>query len=514
MAITPGIPRCMRWIGLVCALASHGAWASEELAEGTEAPPLRLGRWVATFESWQLPAGEAMGMVGGRMLWSLGDGWYAGPSTYGAVRGQRGGFITLGLEAERQWALGAGWSAHAGVFAGGGGGRGGLELAGGGLMLRAHVGLDRALSPRDRVGLGLSHVRFPSQGAIRSTQPYLRYEHAFAANLTPGWSSQVPETGAPLAWTEHGLALRWRHMTPDASSQRVGGGYLQPFDLLGVAWSAQPWEDGRWLGLAADGALGGGSAGYMQILAMAGWRQEFWPGTQASLWVAAGPAGGGGVDTGGGLITEIGVGVAQRIQRDWRVELGWIRQRAAGGRFDARGWQVGLRYEPGASRETSAEWTRYPLRVRVLHQTYRGQHSAWRSFDAHAAVQLAGLAADIVIDRAPGEAFGYLTGQGVAAHTGRAGAYMAGLVGAGVSMPLTQRWRWEAEGLVGAAGGGGLRTGSGLVGQWQVGLAWRPTRHWSGLLSVGQLRALNGDLRARVVGLALTFNATAWMPGR
>ncbi|TSE23011.1 hypothetical protein Tsedi_02306 [Tepidimonas sediminis] len=508
------ILRCAKRVGLVIALVSHGAWAAEGAPRGAEAPPLREGRWVATYESWQLPAGETMGMVGGRMLWGLGDGWHAGPATYGAVRGQRGGFITLGLEAERQWTLGAGWTANAGVFVGGGGGRGGLELAGGGLMLRTHVGLDWAFTPRDRLGVGLSHVRFPSEGAIRSTQPYLRYEHRFDAALTLGWSSQAPANWAPLAWKEHGLALRWRRMKPDASSSRVEGGRVQQFDLLGVAWTAHPWGDGRWLGLAADGALGGGSAGYMQILAQAGWRQNLGSGAHGGLWVAAGPAGGGGVDTGGGLLTEIGVGFAQRIHRDWLVEVGWVRQRAPGGRFDADGWQVGLRYQPGVSGETGTDWTGRPLRVRALHQTYRGQNRAWRSFDADEAVQLAGLAVDAVIGRAPGGAFGYVTGQGVAAHTGRAGAYMAGLVGAGVSVPLAQRWSLEAEGLFGAAGGGGLRTGGGLVGQWQVGLGWRLGRHWSATLSAGQLRAFNGDLRARLVGVALTYDATAWVPGR
>ena len=59
----------------------------------------------------------------------------------------------------------------------------------------------------------------------------------------------------------------------------------------------------------------------------------------------------------------------------------------------------------------------------------------------------------------------YISGQGIAAESGKAGAYMAGMVGVGYEWDLTSKGFINIEGLVGAAGGGGLATGSGAVYQ-------------------------------------------------
>lgn len=50
----------------------------------------------------------------------------------------------------------------------------------------------------------------------------------------------------------------------------------------------------------------------------------------------------------------------------------------------------------------------------------------------------------------------YLSGQGIAAGRGGAGAYMSGLVGGGAHVNLTEKIYAEAELLSGAAGGAGL----------------------------------------------------------
>ena len=70
---------------------------------------------------------------------------------------------------------------------------------------------------------------------------------------------------------------------------------------MGVEWVS--YLDDRWfLKYEMEGAMGGGHNGYMQILAGGGYRYRLTPSTAIKMHLAAGPAGGGSVDTGGGLL--------------------------------------------------------------------------------------------------------------------------------------------------------------------------------------------------------------------
>jgi hypothetical protein len=97
-----------------------------------------------------------------------------GLATYGAVSGERGGFITIGLAAELNKKIIDNWYSEAGLFVGGGG-RGGATLAGGGLMVRSNAGISYDARGLGKFGFGLSNVGFPS-GVIQTTQPYLQYD--------------------------------------------------------------------------------------------------------------------------------------------------------------------------------------------------------------------------------------------------------------------------------------------------------------------------------------------------
>jgi hypothetical protein len=143
--------------------------------------------WRATFENWKLPEGENMGMLGTSLLFDVNPNVKLGIASYGAMTGERGGFVTLGLASELQKELSENWVARTGLFVGAGGGAGGYILAGGGFMLRADAGLTYKMGPYGNVGVGVSWVTFPT-GQIRSTQPYIMYEYPFDSFMSDGWS--------------------------------------------------------------------------------------------------------------------------------------------------------------------------------------------------------------------------------------------------------------------------------------------------------------------------------------
>ncbi|MDX8382526.1 MAG: hypothetical protein R8M45_00495, partial [Ghiorsea sp.] len=105
----------------------------------------------------------------------------------------------------------------------------------------------------------------------------------------------------------------------------------------------------------------------------------------------------------------------------------------------------------------------------------------------------------------------FLSGQGIAAYEGQAGGYMIGLIGGGYRLPLAQSWSLEAEALVGAAGGGGLAVGGGLVWQINAGLAYQWDDDYSALLEMGRIDAPKGDFKANVLSASLAYHFSMFM---
>ena len=66
----------------------------------------------------------------------------------------------------------------------------------------------------------------------------------------------------------------------------------------------------------------------------------------------------------------------------------------------------------------------------------------------------------------------------------------------------------KAQALVGAAGGGSLATGGGLVGQFDAGLGFRLSQQWSILTTAGQIASHRGDFKAKIWGVALIYDFT------
>ena len=510
-------PHCARlglWAGqalIWLSLSTAAAWAEQ-------APALSTGSWRLSNETWQLPHAETMGMIGGNVLLQVHPHLKLGVGSYGAVRGQRGGFITLGLAAEGRWPLDPDWALEAGAFVGGGGGRGGATLAGGGLMLRSHLGLSYELRswghPSGRLSLGYSQVDFPS-GVIRSRQPYMAYEYDFSSPLLPGWQ-RTAETGTASALDApvraQAFSLTARHYRIAASVVQDDGAAQHPtMELLGAQWIAQL-DERRYLRLHAEGAMGGRSTGYMQILVGGGYRWPLGSGRAIKLQAAAGPAGGGKVDTGGGLLIEAGVALEQPLSRQFSIEMGLSRLQAPSRSFKTDAIDLKLTHRFGipsvsAHAANMKAWDTRALRLRTINQRYSGASPNWRTLP-DLAVDNLGIALDHFVGDAGQDRRWFLTGQGLAAHTGKAGAYMTGLFGAGIQQDWGPRWFTELEGLIGAAGGGGLATGNGFVLQTNASAGYRLNPQLSLLASAGRMSAPRGTFRADVIGLGLAWQFT------
>jgi len=451
-------------------------------------------RTTVSAETLHLPQHEALGLLGLSGTADLGP-FYLGPGLYGAARGERGGFFTFGLEGGTR---GRPFSSlplelDAGCFVGGGGG--GAAPQGGGLMLRPHLGASYVLGHL-RLGAELSRVRFPN-GGIDSTQAALTLAYTSKRLWVPvgGWG---PGFEGPVVWQGQTLDLEAVRVDP-TSSAHTRSGLPQPvFDLAGLALTHD--LSGPWFRfLSVDGAARGSSSGYAQALAGVGLRTS--PaalfGLEARL--GAGMGGGGNVDTGGGVLFS-GEGSVTMGSGEWRASAGLGFQRAPGGSFDSRTLSFRLVHRtsvPGLEGAGEAlydfAWADWRLGSGLL--VYR---HAQRQDGTDGAIQVMTLRADRLLD----SGF-YLSGEAGSATGGGAGGYSTGLAGLGWETPLWARQRLFAEAALGAGGGGGLRSGGGLLASFRAG--WRlALPHGLGLEAMlGKVRAPRGNLDTTTLGLGL-----------
>lgn len=471
--------------------------------------------WRLTTETLRLSAQDSMNWAGGNLLFDVDERLRLGVGSYGAMTGLHGGFITLGVAGEVRQRVSSSWLTHAGLFVGAGGGNSPPTLAGDGLMLRGDLGLSYQ-TRFGHVGFGVSHVRFPT-GEISSTQPYLLYEYPFYSLIGGAGRRDLDQgmnipAGALLARPQE-FSFVLRHYRIPASIRRLDGQAQGSMQLMGIEWQSSL-DEGWFVKLESEGAMGGQSNGYMQILLGGGYRLPLTRSTALKLHASAGPAGGGGVDTAGGVLFDAGLALQQHLSERTSLEVSLGEVWTPSHSFQGHSVAFKLNHHFGLPIVTSAApvaWTDLQgfdpvdLRLRLAQQTYHGTSATWRNGRTDLAVGNLG----VQIDHFFGP-HGFITGQGLAAYAGQAGAYMTGQVGVGTRWPLAGAWSVEAEALLGAAGGGGLAVGGGLISQLNASLGYRLSSSLSVLATAGRAQAARGEFAVDVVGLSLAYQFTAW----
>lgn len=471
----------------------------------------------ATYEQIDLPDNETMGLLGTNYLLHLNRNIYAGLGIYSAVSGKRGGFFTGGLEAGFKTKMGKLWELDAGLFVGGGGG--GAAPQGGGLMIRPHVGLQYKTAI-GKIGLQFSQVDFPD-GDIKSKQLSLSYEKAFTTLFSPHWLQEKR-----VSSYDHQTIRKLRPATQDLSA--IIQSYNLPVGTLNVDGQVQDknmslvgieWDyflnDTTFFRLQPLGALGGDSDGYASLLMGLGYRYKLTNNTSVKVAASIGASGGGRLSTGGGFTADAAVNLQHHFNNGLLIGLRAGVVGAPDGDFEAKslGLLVGYSDQAPSNRKfTAADVKPRHWRLRATHQTYRPRGDTSRKFSTTPDtrnVHLFGLQTDLFINNNV-----YLSGQAIGAYDGGAGGYAAGLVGAGYVTPLWKNSRLllNTELLVGAAGGGGLAVGDGLVSQAMVGLGYRTSRASSLHASYGRIKSHNGHFEADVINLTygLRFSTLAW----
>ena len=467
-------------------------------------------RWTA--ESWRMPnpGEQAMGLLGLQVNQIWESGAYAGFGGWGSLSGERGGFITMGID--------GGWripmTKHLGVDLGlwvGGGGVGRASV-GGGLMLRGHTGISWDTSHGTYI-LEWSRVRFPN-GEIDSRQ--LALTAAFPFRM-PVWQFQGAEP-LPMPSLGHfrdlSISMTAQNYAPVRSVRNLDGIPDRAALALGGVEVRLRLGEQAFMVLDSAAAARGKADGYMDVLLGLGYGVDLADSgrLRATGKLVAGAAGGGHLDVGGGLAIKASVGLEALVGRAvlLSVSAGYVATPSAS--FQARVVQVqaGRHFTfaapsgPAAPAEWAWSWSGWAFRPTFIRMT-----SAQRRGQAEAKpIDLAGLH----FSHDLGAGF-EMVGQGNFATAGKAGGFAQGLLGLAWCSPalMNSGPRLRLQGLVGEAGGGGVETSGGFVLQPSVGVEQDLGAGWSLQLLGGRSRAPQGKLNTTFLegGLAWRFKVSA-----
>ncbi|HET8871767.1 MAG TPA: hypothetical protein VFM48_15070 [Aquabacterium sp.] len=452
-------------------------------------------------ESVRLPGGEPMGLLTTSMSWQVSEHDWLGPAIVGAATGHRGGLFVLGGVWQHDQPWGDNWALQTTLLAGGGGGA--AAPVGSGLLIEPSMALLRRFG-NWRLGLTGSRAMF-ADGRIHSNQFGLLVQWDGSTR-----TYDVNDVGAvvPTPSNQTGFGVDRVMPTLSRYSIRKPGGVRQSVKLVG-ARAEQRWDHGWYGGMETAAATHGGADGYMEILGVLGWRTPMLPAVTDRLqWgakIAAGLGGGGAIRTGGGAIAKAGGTF------DWDLtptlslgaEAGWassLRSHLGQGPFKASyvqayaGWRFdGLAVHPVEGMDWSA----------CLEHLAHAQ----RKDGSRASLDTVGIKANLWVSQN-----GYLTGQAHSAFAGQAGAYSVGLLGVGwTHRPGSEYWAkpftYGVEALMGAAGGGGVKTQGGAIAQGMLSVGYQWSRRTQLQVGVGKVRSLrSGGLNSPVVDLSWTVS--------
>ncbi|MFZ6693203.1 hypothetical protein [Undibacterium sp. SXout20W] len=456
-------------------------------------------------ESVKMPGDERMGLLGGSYLLEVSPEIFVGPGVYGSITGNRGGLFVGGVEATWRKPITSGLTLEPGLYVGGGGG--GSAGVGGGLMVRPHVDL-MWHTKGSAFGLSVSEVRFPS-GHVNSNQIGLvaSFDEDFAFTQPGLGGHSLLSTGRGGLGFDRVL-LNLGSYTPRSGTVRLDGSAPGNIGYAGFRADQFLNEHVFW-GLESGAFAHGSSDGYAEVLGALGVEypvvsDQFKVGALA----AVGTGGGGKINVGGGALIKGGVYTQWQVTKQVFVGLQVGMADSLNGNFKTRYemLQVGLKLDSANSSSSSKE-----LRT-ITNSEWAVDVADYLKVKRYSGAQQNLETMGFVMNRDITDSV-YLSAQAHSAFGGNAGGFSIGLVGLGVRSPeIAHSISFGIEGLIGAAGGGGVSTQGGAVVQAIPYANFALNKHLALRLGVGRIHSLKGEFNSNVANVALTV--PFGLPGR
>ena len=409
----------------------------------------------------------------------LDDGLSFGQTLYSGAYGDGGGAFFWGFEGVKRLAISPSLGVAISGFLGGGGGA--AQVVGDGTMWRLGVVGEYAVTHHWSLQAGVSRLQV-NGAKLDGWATTLGLRYAPSAKTTENGRNDMGLSSAAFRVTQYAFPdVPSRSGTPQEDLKLMGA--EARFD---IAKGAEAF-------LGADGAVAGGD-GYMQVLS--GLRKRF-PIGRASVFgqASVGFGGGGDVDTGGGFIAGAAAGIALPIAEKFDLELAHGVLTALDTSAKGHGSQISISRVLGrkvTDRQKSAA-QRWQVSLGLSVQPPNDTYMKARSHDG-----ILPIMQESSIDLFLGEKT-YLTGNAQTTVSGGVAGYAVGLLGAGHELDLGEKWRLSIEGHVGAAGGGGVDVGRGVVAGVRGEIDYLLSDSNALSMGLGLLKSFDGGLSVPIV---------------
>ncbi len=464
----------------------------------------QLGFGQIDFLSIKMPDGEQnMDYAGLHYNLKLNDWSYAGIGLYGAVGGIRGGFFTLGVNAGIQPKITDKLFVDAGLHFGGGGGASAPD--GGGAFILPHLNLGYDFKHFSATA-GYSYVDFFDGGTINSSQFNVAVQIPLSfdtASFKERENSFSIEDLRTTSWNN--LSNRISLLMHLNNARVTKGSYEgNTIRLAGFELNSYITDDFFFF-VRADGAYHGIKAGYMDIFLGGGYHLSMNKNrTNILAKLGVGAGGGGGVDTKGGFLIYPDISLEQKLFSNIYASINKGFMMSPESHFVSSTYGLGLKY--------------YVDRDGSLSNEREFSEGKFKGFEAI-------IKQDLYLDAARDGGFNqnmhqislqlnfflnkylYAAGQTSFADFGDAGAYAEGIVGLGVQTNefFGNTTSIFAQVLGGAAGGGGISTGQGLIVKPSVGIKHKITDKLYIRGGLGYVKARGGSLSNSYLNLGLSY---------
>ncbi len=453
---------------------------------------------------------EDMGFTGIHYNLMLNNWSYAGVGFYGAVSGIRGGFFTLGINAGIKQKVTDGLFIDAGFHFGGGGGASAPD--GGGAFILPHISIGYDFTPFS-ITTGYSYINFFDKGNIANSQVYVALQIPLSFDNTSfklrekHFSSDVLKKSMWKQDTNRmSLLIHANNLSVKGNSQFINGNKInnKTIRLAGFELNSY-FTKSVFFFVKADGAYHGIPAGYMDIFVGAGYHLAMNKNrTNILAKFGVGAGGGGGVDTKGGFLIYPDISIEQKLFNNLYIAINKGYLMSPDSYFLSSTLGFGLKYYVDKDGIFFNDTTFNKLKFKGVETIIKQEMyaNAYRNGGFAQNMHQISLQFNFFLNK-----YVYGAGQTSFANFGDAGAYAEGIVGLGVESNtfFTNNISVFAQILGGAAGGGGISTGQGLIVKPSVGINYQLSDKLNLRGGIGYVKARGGNLSSKFVNIGLNY---------
>jgi len=410
---------------------------------------------------------EHLGLIETSYLFQF-NNFYTGISIYSAISGKRGGFFTGGITGGVKIPLNS-IILDNGIFIGGGGG--GSAPQGSGLMTKIYSGI---LYPHKNFnfGLNINHIKF-KDGQINSTQVGLIFDYKFKDIYFINYPKLYGKYGIEkITFSPFILEYFPFHSKTTTNKKQ------QNFSIIGAEIKKQ--YKNFFAYISAGGAFKGNSDGYAEYLFGIGKKYKYF-----TLKSAVGAGGGGRVDTKGGFIYKIESEINFKYLN---ASIGYMGSNGIKSFYAKFSFNKHFNFITTGNKNLKFKVKKFNFSL--YNESYLPSNTIRKNKNSKRLDIL-----NIDLGEYINKNFLILI-NAASAYNGNSGGYAVGMFG------IKYRYKYLFTKLsIGAAGGGNIDVGGGLIGKIDLGIKYK-----NYFLSIGKIKAIKGRLNTTTISFGIDFD--------